>query len=61
MRRGLRARRLSWSSPYCFRPPTLKFSTTMSACSAICLMSAWPSGVAMSMVTERLLRLQAVK
>jgi hypothetical protein len=39
----------------------LKFSTTTSACCAIWRMSAWPSGVAMSMVTERLLRLQAVK
>ena len=60
MSRGFSARRLSWSRPYCLSPPTLKFSTTMSACIAICLMSAWPSGVAMSMVTERLLRLQAV-
>ena len=31
------------------------------ACNAIWRISCWPSGVAMSMVTDRLLRLQAVK
>jgi hypothetical protein len=39
----------------------LKFSTTMSLCAAMRWSSACPSGVAMSTVTERLLRLQAVK
>src|SRR6218665_1909925 len=58
---GFSARSVAWSRPECARPPTLKFSTTMSACCAICRISAWPSALARSMVTERLLRLQAVK
>ena len=60
MSRGLSARRLSWSSPYCLRAadPVLHHDVRLQR---HLLDERLALGVAMSMVTERLLRLQAVK